>query len=64
MARIRVGDSVVHVVGGPEMTVVAVEGDAVTCAWSYRDLGAGWLVVARREEQFPDSDVRRVAPNL
>lgn len=47
MPRVRVGDSVMLVAGGSEMNVVAVESGSVTCAWSYRDTGAGWLVVAR-----------------
>jgi uncharacterized protein YodC (DUF2158 family) len=63
MPRVRVGDSVVFIGGGPEMEVTAVERGTVTCAWSYRDTEAGWLVVAQREEEFPESAVRKVIPN-
>ena len=63
MPRVRVGDSVVLVAGGPEMKVTAEDGNSFTCAWSYRDLGAGCLVVAWREEQFPESAVRAAMPS-
>ncbi|QDU23703.1 hypothetical protein [Urbifossiella limnaea] len=63
MPQVHVGDSVVLIAGGPDMQVTAVERGSVTCAWSYRDAEAGWLVVARREEVFPESAVRKVVPS-
>ena len=63
MPRVRVGDSVTLIAGGLEMEVTAVEGGSVTCAWSYRDTEAGWLVVARREEEFPEAAVRKTGPS-
>lgn len=63
MPRVRAGDSVMLIAGGPEMSVMSVESGSVTCTWSYRDTEAGWLVVARREEEFPESAVRKVVPN-
>jgi uncharacterized protein YodC (DUF2158 family) len=62
MPRVQVGDSVTLIAGGLEMEVTAVESGSVTCAWSYRDTEAGWLVVARREEEFPEAAVRSVRP--
>lgn len=63
MPRVRVGDSVMLIAGGPEMNVITIESGSVTCTWSYRDTEAGWQVVARREEEFPESAVRMVVPN-
>lgn len=60
MPRVRMSDSVVLTRGGPEMRVTAVERGSVTCAWSYRDTEAGRLVVARRQEEFPEPAVRKV----
>lgn len=48
--------------GGSETEVTAVERGSITCAWSYRDTEAGWMVVPRWKGEFPESAVRKVVP--
>jgi uncharacterized protein YodC (DUF2158 family) len=57
----HVGDIVTFDTGSPEMTVTAVDGDFVTCVWSYPDGGGEPPIYGRRQEVFPGDRLVTVA---